>query len=176
MMKSSYKVIRAAGTRFLSCVAIIAALLFGTPAAFGESEEPIEDWVRNCDTTGEFADKCFVRQRLTLKNSGDLLFEIAAGYPLGGDLPMLLLSAPLGIFLPAGITIEVDDTGEYRAVVAYCNHDGCHAYYRMTDELYRMFRLGRSLNVSFLDGTRRAHRFQVSLNGFSAAIDSVKGN
>ncbi|KAA3624622.1 MAG: hypothetical protein DWQ08_10155, partial [Proteobacteria bacterium] len=79
-----------------------------------------------------------------------------------------------GMDLPVGITLGVYDTNSYRAVVAYCNVDGCHAYYRMTPELYRMFRRGRWLNVTFLDGTRRAHRFKVSLAGFSAAIDSVK--
>lgn len=149
---------------------IAATFAATTPAA---DASLIDDWARECDDGGEFAGRCFIRQRLTLKSSGQMLFEIAAGYPLGGEYPLLLLSAPLGTYLPSGITIEVDDTGAYQAVVAYCNHDGCHAYYRMTPALYRLFRQGRWLNVSFLDGTRRTNRFQVSLNGFSSAIDSL---
>ncbi|MCZ7600997.1 MAG: invasion associated locus B family protein [Gammaproteobacteria bacterium] len=122
---------------------------------------------------GEFAGRCYIRQTLTLKDSGRMLFEIAAGYPLGGEYPLLLMTIPLGSFLPPGITIGVDDAGQWRATVAYCNSDGCHAYYRMTPELYRMFRQGRWLNVSYQDGSRRDNRFQASLNGFSAAIDSI---
>jgi invasion protein IalB len=136
----------------------------------------IEDWVLRCEQEGEFRDRCFIRQTLTLKASGEMLFDIAAGYPLGGDFPLLLLSAPLGMYLPGGITIEVDATGAHRTIVAYCNTEGCHAYYRMTPELFRLFRQGRWLNVTFLDGTRRAHSLQVSLNGFSDAIDALARN
>ena len=153
-------------------IALVLALAL-TPAASRAQSALIDDWARQCEEEGEFGGRCFIRQRLTLNASGQMLFEIAAGSPLGGEYPLLLLSAPLGTYLPPGITIEVDDTGAYRAIVAYCNHDGCHAYYRMTPALYRLFRQGRWLNVSFLDGTRRTNRFQVSLKGFSAAIDSL---
>ncbi len=153
---------------------LVAVAMPAAPPALAQSGL-VEDWARECEDDGDFAGRCFIRQRLTLKSSGQMLFEIAAGYPLGGDYPLLLLSAPLGTYLPPGITIEVDQTGPYRAVVAYCNREGCHAFYRMTPELFRFFRQGRWLNVAFLDGTRRTNRFQVSLNGFSAAIDSLRG-
>ncbi len=159
--------------RALVIAIVIAPISFAEPV--DAQTTPIEDWVRECEGDGEFAGRCFIRQRLTLKSSGQLLFEIAAGYPLGGEYPLLLLSVPLGSYLPPGITLQVDDTEAYHAVVAYCNHDGCHAYYRMTPSLYDRFRRGRWLNVSFLDGTRRTNRFQVSLNGFSRAIDSLSG-
>jgi invasion protein IalB len=161
--------------RINTAVAILTIFLLPWQSSGAAQTESVEDWVRQCEESGEFSGRCFVRQSLTLKSTGAMLFEIAAGYPLGGDYPLLLLSAPLGTYLPAGITIEVDDTGAYQAVLAYCNTQGCHAYYRMTQELYHLFRSGRWLNVSFLDGTRRIHRFQVSLNGFSAGIDSVTG-
>lgn len=154
----------------LATIGLVAA---SVPAVTTAQSALVEDWARECENEGDFAGRCFIRQRLTLKSSGEMLFEIAAGYPLGGDYPLLLLSAPLGTFLPPGITIEVDQTGPYRAVVAYCNRDGCHAFYRMTPELFRFFQQGRWLNVAFHDGTRRINRFQVSLNGFSAAIDSL---
>ncbi len=158
----------------LPCLLAAASLAawLASSTALGQSAV-IDDWARECETAGEFADRCFIRQSLTLNATGQRLFEIAAGYPLGGQYPLLLLSVPLGTYLPGGIVMEVDDTGAHRAVVAYCNTEGCHAYYRMTEPLYRMFRQGRWLNVQFVDGTRRTTRFQVSLNGFSNAIDSL---
>lgn len=156
--------------------AVLCALAFAVsaaPSVRAQAPQVYQDWTRHCEEQGEFAGRCYIRQTLTLRNSGEMLFEIAAGYPLGGEYPLLLMTIPLGSFLPPGIVIGVDDTGQWRATVAHCNSDGCHAYYRMTPELYRMFRQGRWLNVSYQDGSRRANRFQASLNGFSAAIDSI---
>ncbi len=132
------------------------------------------DWQKHCGGVEVFNDKCFISQGLRLRDSGRKLFEIAAGYPLEGDFPMLLLTGPLGMYLPDGIRIQVDDTEGYRAVVAFCDVDGCHAYYRMTERLYRMFRQGRWLRVALNDGTRREIRFEVSLNGFTAGIESLR--
>lgn len=171
MMKTKRKVIPVKTIIRLAAVLSLLALSHATVQA--AADRIVQDWVVKCEREGEFRDRCFIRQTLTLRSSGEMLFDIAAGYPLGGEYPLLLLSAPLGIYLPAGIDIEVDNTGSHRAVVAYCNHEGCHAYYRMTSSLYRLFRQGRWLNVTFLDGTRRAHDLQLSLSGFSKAIDSL---
>lgn len=171
MMKTNRKVIPA--RTIIRLVGMVCLLALTHTTVRAATDGIMQDWVIKCEQEGEFRDRCFIRQTLTLRSSGEMLFDIAAGYPLGGEYPLLLLSAPLGIYLPAGIDIEVDNTGSNRAVVAYCNHEGCHAYYRMTSSLYRMFRQGRWLNVTFLDGTRRAHDLQVSLSGFSKAIDSL---
>lgn len=172
MINSRYKVIP--GRIAVALTLALCALIHPSSFVNAQEDAGVGDWVTQCDESGEFAGRCFIRQSLTLKDTGRMLFDIAAGYPMGGEYPLLLLSAPLGMYLPGGIILEVDGTGSYRATVAYCNTDGCHAYYRMTPELYRLFRQGRWLNIAFLDGTRRANRFQVSLNGFSDGIDSVR--
>ncbi len=147
----------------------------GLAADVVEPDPNIQDWVKNCETGGGFEGRCYVSQTLRLKSSGQKLFEIAAGFPLSGEMPLLLVSGPLGMYLPSGISMQVDNTGQFQVVVAYCNEHGCHAYYRLTPAQFRMFKQGRWLNISYLDGTRRRHRFGVSLNGFTDAIASVRG-
>ncbi|MFT5114692.1 MAG: invasion protein IalB [Parasphingorhabdus sp.] len=138
-----------------------------------QSQDISEDWARICEDRGAFKGKCYISQTLKLKKSGKKLFQIAAGYPLEGDLPLILVSAPLGIYLPAGIIMQIDKTEAYKAIVAYCNIDGCHAYYRMSERFERLFQQGRWLNVSYLDGTRRENQFKVSLNGFTSALQQL---
>lgn len=170
-------------SRTLSIILLAALVAMSCPGTAATTTDT-GDWVRECEestsdasgTNGRhnFTDHCFIRQTLLLKDNGQVLFDIAAGYPLSGTYPMLLMSVPLGVYLPAGINFVVDDTERYQAILAYCNTEGCHSYYRMTESLYRMFRSGRWLNVSFVDGTRRTHRFKVSLNGFTSAIESLR--
>ncbi|KAA3621008.1 MAG: hypothetical protein DWQ08_14710, partial [Proteobacteria bacterium] len=107
MINFRCKVIRPYIPFLLAALAWPGWIAYPAPAA-AQSPAVIEDWVRSCAESGEFADRCFIRQSLTLKDSGGRLFDIAAGYPLGGDFPLLLLSAPLGMYLPGGITLEVD--------------------------------------------------------------------
>ena len=139
----------------------------------GAQQNKFEDWVRVCEEKGAFSGRCYISQRLTLKDTGADLFSLGIGYPLQNPHPLMLLSAPLGIYLPSGINFSVDSLQKVKTVVAYCNKAGCHAYYRMTPKLIREFRHGRWINVTFLDGTRKPHHFQVSLNGFTSAIESL---
>ena len=148
---------------------IIACSSFSAVA----QQSKFEDWVRICEEKGAFSGRCYISQRLTLKDTGVDLFSLGIGYPLENKHPLMLLSAPLGIFLPSGIKFSVDSLQEVTSVVAYCNKAGCHAYYRMTANLIKEFRQGRWINVTFLDGTRKPHHFQVSLNGFTSAIASL---
>ncbi len=157
--------------RSLCCLALGLGVIAGAET-HAQAADP--DWQRKCGGVEVFNDRCFIAQTLRLRDSGRKLFEIAAGYPLDGEFPILLLSGPLGMYLPDGIRLQVDDTEAYRAVVAFCDGDGCHAYYRMTERLYRMFRQGRWLRIALNDGTRREIRFEVSLNGFTAGIESLR--
>lgn len=160
--------------RLLLLLLLNGTLTLVSPIA--HSNEKIQDWVQVCEDRGEFSGRCFISQTLHLKQSGKKLFQIAAGYPFEEKLPLILVSAPLGIYLPAGISLQVDKTELYKAAFAYCNLEGCHAYYRLTPRLLSFFRGGRWLNVVFQDGTRREHQFKVSLNGFTVALRSLKTN
>ena len=151
---------------------LLLNLVLTIPTA--KSAELIQDWVKVCENRGAFAGRCYVSRTLNLKKTGKKLFQIAAGYPLDGEYPLILVTAPLGIYLPPGVRMQVDGTETYRAVIAYCNIDGCHAYYRLTKRTLNLFQRGRWLNVSFVDGTRKEHLFQVSLNGFTTALQQVR--
>jgi invasion protein IalB len=147
-----------------------------TNAADQTVHNQFKDWVKRCADSGDFKDRCYVSQQLTLKESGTPLFNIAIGYPLDQQFPLVLVTTPLGIYLPAGLRIQVDEQNAARIVFAYCNNDGCHGYHRMTAVQVKEFKEGRWLNVEFLDGTRRAHQFDVSLLGFTASLESLSKN
>ena len=135
-----------------------------------------KDWVKRCASEGTFKDRCYISQQLSLNDTGEPLFNITVGYPLNEKQPLVLVSTPLGVYLPAGVEMKVDDLEPHRIVFAYCNTEGCHGYYRMPAKLVTEFKQGRWLRVTFLDGTRRGHQFDVSLNGFTASLKSLESS
>ena len=160
-------------TRITQLLLLFIVNIFFVTTPAQAQHNKFDDWVRICEDSGTFAGRCYISQRLTLKKTGKELFSLSIGYPLNNQLPLMLLSVPLGVYLPHGVVFAVDSLHKTKVVFAYCNTAGCHGYFRMTSGLIDDFREGRWLNVKFLDGTRKAHQFQVSLNGFTKAMQSL---
>lgn len=134
--------------------------------------EPVDasgDWTVECDRDNEL--RCYLRQSILSQGTGQQVFEAALGYlgdPASG--PVLVLSAPLGIYLPDGLLLQVDDGPVRRAMFARCNPRGCHAEIAADLAMLEELRRGVMLSVGFSDGAGQRFRVPVSLTGVSGGL------
>lgn len=117
---------------------------------------------------------CQITQLLNEKGSDQPVMQVAIGYLPGQEQPVAALTLPLGIWLPPGLQLQVDSGKKGRIPVDTCIPSGCRAGFELDAEFLASMRQGNQLNVTFGGGNRKPLTIPISLQGFSAALDSLK--
>ena len=137
--------------------------------------QAFQDWMVKCEASDGKAERCFAFQNIIITESGQRLLTLAAGYLGPKGEPWILLTLPLGIFLPSGVVLKVDKGQRIDAPVKICTAKGCETGIPLDDVLLRTMKWGLVARIAFLDGiTRRQITVPVSLMGFNAAFRSLK--
>ena len=138
------------------------------------SGDTFRDWTLRCGPVGATArPTCYIYQDLLLKHDKQPLLHMAVGYLTSANRPMVLLTLPLGVSLPAGVSVRVDNGPAKRLRYERCEANGCLAPMALSDELLRSLKAGREARVAFFDGARREISVPVSLLGFTAGFNAL---
>lgn len=149
--------------------------------------QAFRDWSVRCDESTDKAEngtgdgqRCYLYQHLTLRQTGDRLLHVAVSHVPASSRTAarsfsMVFTLPLGIYLPAGIQVAVDEEASRTAVVQQCTVTGCRAVLPLDAETVRQMKEGRESMVSFFDGGRRQISVPVSLMGFTAGFEALSG-
>ena len=117
---------------------------------------------------------CQISQILNEKESNNPVMQVSVGYLPEQEQPVAAITLPLGIWLPPGLQLQVDDGKKGRVPVDTCVPGGCRAGVELDAEFLASMKQGNQLNVTFGGGNRQPLTIPVSLQGFSAALDALK--
>ncbi len=118
--------------------------------------------------------ECAVEQRAFVRQSRRLVGKVTVRVPADTKKPVAMIQAPLGLFLPAGITVDVDGDMAQNYPLQTCNANGCFAGFPITDQmLNRMFNGGK-LNIIFQYLDKKPLTLPMSLAGFTEAYDRIR--
>lgn len=130
-------------------------------------------WNVNCEAVsreGSDESDCFLVQNLVLREGGQRVLQIAVGFVNKAPEPIALLSLPLGIALPPGANLQIDDTPPERIAIERCEPNGCRAGLKLKASLVNRFRNGKQLSITFYDAKREPIVVPLSLDGFEAGL------
>lgn len=160
--------------------ALLLALLFGADRAAAEPKggEVHDNWTTKCekpeDAKEDTKEQCFIFQNLVLKEGGQRVLAVAVVYPPEGSDPVALFTLPLGISLPPGAALAVDDGEPVRFPIERCEPSGCRAGLKLEAALLEKMKKGARAQVTFHDGSRRPISVPLSLKGFTAGLQSLR--
>ncbi|MBD3646544.1 MAG: invasion associated locus B family protein [Pseudomonadales bacterium] len=146
-----------------------------------EIEASFGDWSKVCATpepedAAELQSQgkiCQIVQTASQDESGDRLLQTTIGYVSASEQPILSLVAPLGIYLPKGIVISIDDT-PITLPVQRSDGNGCMAYTTMNDSLIESMKQNDKGAVLVATNPNNNIKLPLSLKGFSEAFQSLK--
>ena len=115
-----------------------------------------------------------MEMRILMTNGGQLLTGVTIRVPAETHKAVILVHAPVGLYLPAGLQLLVDDAQVEKLELQTCDNSGCYAGGELTDKTIAALRAGQSLAVVFQDLNKKPISVPVPLNGFSAAYQSIK--
>ena len=164
------------GLLTVSCVlAMTSKPLHAAP----KDGEKFRDWTVKCEQFKDRNDRkftqCHIFQDLKHKDRGIRLLHMAVAYPPNSPKqPVGILTMPLGVYLPAGVTMQVDKRDPVKLVFERCEPVGCKAGFPIEDSMLNAFRKGAQARITFHDMRRQSVTIPVSLRGFTAAFNSLK--
>lgn len=169
----------------LGLVAAVIAPLLVAPAFAAKddakkspTEKTFQDWTLVCQKPeGADKDVCVLVQQLVRKEKEgegqQRVMLVEVGYPPKGDQSLIIFTLPLGISLPQGVSLQVDEGEAKRFPIELCLRDGCRAVLPLGDELASSFKSGTQGKVTFQDPNRNPITLPVSLKGFTAGYKAL---
>jgi invasion protein IalB len=164
----------------IKTILITAILLLGTlPLQLAAEDKPksFKDWGYKCESPeGSDTKLCFIFQRISSKEGDNRIADATIAYLPNIDKPVMVITLPLGVFLPAGIKMQVDEAKDdaVRAPFVQCIQNGCQARMQLDNKMVAKMKGGKKVIVAFLTPQQKQLAFPISLSGFTAAINSLK--
>jgi invasion protein IalB len=148
------------------------------PPELDLTERRFQDWVLRCGRSQEGPEVCEMQQQTTDKEGRTIMAVAVGTVPGSSDLGLLII-LPLGIILPAGVSLGIDGGAETPLELDRCERQGCRIEMLIEPDLLSRLRAGREAKVFFEandpEGQRRRLGVPISLLGFTAALTELTG-
>lgn len=136
---------------------------------------PQPGWAARCTSAGRDGPlECAMEQTAVLTKTGQLIVLVNIRVPSDTHAPVALVQLPLGLNLPAGAKLQVDDGKVVDLQIQTCENRGCYASTPIAPELLAAMKSGKQLKVSFQNLGKETIAIPMPLTDFAAAYDKIK--
>ena len=156
--------------------AALAALALGTPRAFAQGvvKNTFGEWQMRCETPpGAKNEQCALVQNVMAEDRPNLTLLVIALKTADGKARLLRMVAPLGILIPAGVGLKIDQNDIGRAGYVRCLTTGCIAEAVLDDTLLNQLKGGQNATFIVFQTPEEGVGIPVSLTGFGPGFDSL---
>ncbi|WP_441965400.1 invasion associated locus B family protein [Microvirga sp. 2MCAF38] len=159
-----------------------AAALFGVALlstadvanAQGMVKNTYGDWQMRCETpAGASAEQCALVQNVAAEDRPNVSLVIIVLKTADGKGRLLRVVSQLGVLLPSGLGLKIDQTDIGRAGFVRCLVTGCVAEVVMEDNLISQMKSGQTATFIVFQTPEEGIGIPVSLNGFAAGYDAL---
>jgi invasion protein IalB len=154
----------------------LAAMLALTEAAAaqGAVRSVHHDWQIRCDTPpGAKSEQCALIQSVTAEDRANVGLTVIVLKTADQKGRLMRVIAPLGVLLPSGLGLKVDQADVGRAGFVRCLPNGCIAEVVMDDKLLEQLRTGKAATFIIFQTPEEGIGFPVSLDGFGEGYDKL---
>ena len=135
---------------------------------------PAPNWASRCTSPSRNAPlECAIEER-ALTNTNQLI--VLVNIRVTGDTrsPDAVVQLPLGLNLPGGARLQIDDGKLIDLPIQTCEDRGCYANTPISPDLLTALKSGQQLKVSFQNLAKETITTPVPLADFAAAYDKIK--
>lgn len=154
---------------------LMSVLSSGPAAAQGMVRKTFDDWQLRCETpAGAKAEQCALVQYLAAEDRPNLTLVVIVLKTADNRGYLLRVVAPLGVLLPSGLGLKIDQTDIGRAGFVRCLTTGCVAEVVMDNGLIQQFKNGSKATFIVFQTPEEGVGIPLSMKGFAAGFDSLK--
>lgn len=157
--------------------AVVATLGLAAPspaAAQVKVDETYGDWGVRCETPVNPDEKvCYLFQNLKVKGLQKSFMQLAIGQAPGAPAPVAAITLPLGIFLPPGVKMQVDERKPVWIPVQRCLPNGCLIALPLDEKLSADLKAGLVATFTVHENAEETVEVKASLKGFTAGMAAI---
>jgi invasion protein IalB len=162
------------GRVWLALVVALTALPAGRAMAQGAVKSVHKDWQIRCDTPpGAKTEQCALIQSVTAEDRANVGLTVIVLKTADQKSRLMRVVAPLGVLLPSGLGLKIDNADVGRAGFVRCMPNGCIAEVIMDDALIQKLRNGKSATFIIFQTPEEGIGFPMSLAGFGEGYDKL---
>ena len=156
---------------------ILLSLLLVVPAqalAQGQVKSKHGDWDLRCDTPpGAANQQCVIMQFVTAQDRENVGLSVVVMKTADKQARILRVLAPLGVLLPRGLGLRIDNTDMGTTGFIRCLPNGCVSEVLMDDSLIQQLRSGKQAMFVIFQTPEEGIGVPISLAGFSEGFDAL---
>ena len=158
----------------LALVLAVAAVSTERAAAQGAVKSVHKDWQIRCDTPpGAKSEQCALIQSVTAEDRANVGLTVIVLKTADLKSRLMRVVAPLGVLLPSGLGLKIDNADIGRAGFVRCLPNGCIAEVVMDDALIAKLRTGKTATFVIFQTPEEGIGFPMSLAGFGEGYDKL---
>jgi invasion protein IalB len=132
-------------------------------------------WIARCTSASRDAPlECAVEQTAVLTKTGQLIVLLNIRVASDTRTPIAVVQLPLGLNLPAGAKLQVDDGKTSDLQIQTCEQRGCYANTPIAEDMLAAMKSGKQLKVLFQNLAKETITIPMPLADFAAAYDKIK--
>ncbi len=157
------------------CVAAFAMAAFPSWAfAQGAVKSVHGDWQIRCETPpGAQGEQCALFQSVVAEDRANVGITVLVLKTADQKSRLMRVQAPLGVLLPAGLGLKIDNADVGRAGFVRCLPRGCYAEVVMDDTLVGKLRTGQTATFFIFQTPEEGIGFPLGLKGFGDGYDKL---
>ncbi len=167
----------AAMTSAATAVAMIAATVIGAPHAAlaqGAVRSVHGDWQIRCDTPpGAQSEQCALIQSVVAEDRSNAGLTVIMLKTADQKSRLMRVVAPLGVLLPSGLGLKLDNQDVGRAGFVRCLPNGCVAEVVLEDKLLGQLKTAKTATFIIFETPEEGIGFPLSLNGLAEGFDKL---
>jgi invasion protein IalB len=167
------RLFRLAGAAFM---ATLFCLAFAPQAAVAQGvvKGKHGDWEMRCETPpGAAREQCALIQSVAAEDRPNVTLIVIVLRTADGKSRLLRVIAPLGVLLPSGLGLKIDQVDVGRAGFVRCLPNGCVAEVVMEDKLIDQMKNGQSATFIIFQTPEEGIGIPLALAGFKEGLEQL---
>lgn len=137
--------------------------------------QPGAGWSSKCASeTRQTPVECSIEQTVVVTSTGQLLASVVIRVPADTRQPVMMIQVPVGLYLPAGLNMQVDDAKPQPLALQTCDLKGCYAGTPVTPEMIKAMKDGKLFKITLQNMAKENISVPLTLANFAEAYQNVQ--
>jgi invasion protein IalB len=162
-------------------LSLVVGLLFAASHASAAESEPQGvvrdkhgDWVTRCETPpGAAHEQCAIVLSVVDQDRPNLILVVIVLNTADRKTRLMRVVAPLGVLLPPGVSLRIDNADAGRLSFLQCLPNGCVAQLAMDEGLIDKLKTGKTATLGVFQTPEEGTGVQAPLAGFKEAYEQL---
>jgi len=150
------------------------------PAKDAQQQQPVKPpngpgWISRCTSESRKSPvECSVEETLAMANTGQFVASVAVRMRPDAHEPVMTIRVPVGLYLPAGLSINVDDGKPVPVPLQTCDQQGCYGEASLSTAFLTALKGGKRLSLTFQNMAKGNVVLPVPLDNFAEAFQKIQ--